>query len=131
MTTAADFEGANNRNGRSAVAPQRVRRFLERLGPIFVKFGQHLALCPDLLPRQYCDELLRLEDRVDPLAFDEVRQIITGDLGAPAEERYSWINPRPLTSGYLTQAHTARTKDGKEADIKIQRPGMSDVVSHE
>ena len=45
---------------------QRLREALERLGPIFVKFGQVLSTRRDLRPVDIADELARLQDRVPP-----------------------------------------------------------------
>ena len=67
------------------VTPEGVRRRLERLGPIFVKAGQYLALRPDLIDAEYCAEFLRLADRVRPFPFAQVREIIAEDLGGAPE----------------------------------------------
>jgi len=128
MSTEPELAGSSGGKRRPPVAPERARRLLERLGPIFVKFGRHLALCPDLLPRQYCEEFLTLTDRVAPFSFEEARQVIAGDLGSPVEELFAWVNPRPVVAGLLTQVHAARTKRGREVIIKIQRPGIRDGV---
>ena len=44
--------------------PDLVRNAFERLGGSYIKFGQILTLQIDTLPREYCDALLALLDRV-------------------------------------------------------------------
>ena len=56
--------------GRNLRAPrgERLREALERLGPIFVKFGQVLSTRRDLLPPDIAEELAKLQDRVPPFS---------------------------------------------------------------
>src|SRR4029077_9541792 len=111
--------------------PGRARRLLERLGPNFVKLGQHMALCPDLVGPEFCDEFLKLTDRAPALPFEEVRRIISEDLRGEPEEFYSWINPCPLASRSLAQTHEARTLEGEPVVIKIQRPDARQVIARD
>ena len=54
--------------GRNLNAPRgvRLRTALEKLGPLFVKFGQVLSTRRDLLPPDVAAELTKLQDRVPP-----------------------------------------------------------------
>jgi ubiquinone biosynthesis protein len=116
---------------KGVITPERARRRLERLGPTFVKVGQYLALRPDLIGEEYCEEFLKLTDRVPPFPFEDVRRILTEDLGGPPEEFFSWISPRPIAAGSLAQAHSARTRQGDEVAIKVQRPGVREIVERD
>src|SRR3569833_2391617 len=60
----------------------RLRRALEDLGPIFIKFGQMLSTRRDLLPPDIADELALLQDRVPPFASELVVAQVTRSLGA-------------------------------------------------
>ena len=56
--------------GRDLRSPRavRLREALERLGPIFVKFGQVLSTRRDLLAPDIAEELAKLQDRVPPFS---------------------------------------------------------------
>jgi len=53
---------------------------LERLGPTFIKLGQLLSTRADLLPTPYLESLSRLQDRIEPFSYEEVDQIVSGEL---------------------------------------------------
>lgn len=104
--------------------PVGFRRRLERLGPTFIKIGQFLALRPDLIPQEYCDELMHLMDRVPPFPWPEASAILQEELGGRPNEIFAYINPRPVAAGSLAQTHAARLADGTEVAVKIQRPDI-------
>lgn len=104
------------------------RELLERLGPTYVKIGQFLALRPDLLPRDYSEELIGLLDRVPAFPWSAAREVITEDLGASPEELFEYINPRPVAAASMAQTHVARLRDGTEVAVKVQRPGLREQV---
>jgi ubiquinone biosynthesis protein len=104
--------------------PVGFRRRLERLGPTFVKIGQFLALRPDLIPREYCDELMLLMDRVPPFPWEQARAVLKEELGGEPNEVFAYINPRPVAAGSLAQTHVARLKEGVEVAVKIRRPDI-------
>lgn len=104
--------------------PVGFRQRLERLGPTFIKIGQFLALRPDLIPQEYCDELMLLMDRVQPFPWEQARAILREELGGEPNEVFAYINPRPVAAGSLAQTHIARLKEGTEVAVKIQRPDV-------
>ncbi len=104
--------------------PSGFRTLLQRLGPTFIKIGQFLALRPDIVPQEYCNELMRLLDRVDPFSWQEAKAILSKELGRDPADIFNYVNPRPIGAGSLAQSHQARLKDGKEVIIKIQRPDI-------
>jgi ubiquinone biosynthesis protein len=114
-----------------AAGPVRLRQFLVRQGPIFVKIGQFLALRPDLLPAEYCDELLKLTDQVDGFASDVAGAIITADLGKSPEQLFAWFNPRPFAAASLAQVHVATLANGRRVAVKVQRPGVREAVDRD
>ena len=71
--------------------PQQLRAMLVRLGPIFVKIGQFLALRPDILPQEYCDELMQLVDQSPPEPWEKIYAILEGELGEKPERRFRMI----------------------------------------
>ena len=120
--------------GRNLAAPrgQRLREALERLGPIFVKFGQVLSTRRDLMPVDIADELARLQDRVPPFASDVAVAIIERAFGKPVGRVFSSFEREPIASASIAQVHFARLVDreGKERDVavKVLRPGMLGAI---
>ncbi len=120
--------------GRNLKAPrgQRLREALERLGPIFVKFGQVLSTRRDLLPTDIADELARLQDNVPP--FDSAIAVATIEraFGRKVDDIFTQFEREPVASASIAQVHFARLKnrDGQERDvaIKVLRPGMLPVI---
>jgi ubiquinone biosynthesis protein len=104
--------------------PEDFRLFLERMGPTFIKIGQFLALRPDLLPQEYCDELMLLLDRVPPFPWAEARAVLETELGPDRLDAYSFIDPEPVAAGSLAQTHFARLRDATEVAVKVQRPNI-------
>ncbi len=104
------------------LTPADLRQRLQRLGPAFVKIGQFLALRPDLLPQEYCDELLQLTDSADPFPWTAARLMIEEDLGAAIEDRFAWLDQSPLAAASLAQVHVGRLLSGEEVVVKVQRP---------
>lgn len=109
-------------------APQRVRMAFEELGPTFVKLGQVLATRPDLVPDDYVEEFSHLHDRVQPLPFETVKEILKAEYGQRRDEIFESIDPSPLGSASIAQVHKARLKNGADVVIKIQRPGLLKTI---
>ncbi len=110
----------------------RLRRALEDLGPIFVKFGQVLSTRRDLLPVDIADELARLQDKVPPFDSDlAVREIERG-LGRKLDDLFSQFDRAPVASASIAQVHFARLKggahDGRPVAVKVLRPGMRTAI---
>ena len=112
--------------GRSLDAPrgERLRLGLERLGPIFVKFGQVLSTRRDLLPEDLADELAKLQDRVPPFPAAQARALIEKALGRPIEAVFEQFDAEPVASASIAQVHFAVLKGGREVAVKVLRPGM-------
>jgi ubiquinone biosynthesis protein len=107
---------------------ERLRRVLEDLGPIFVKFGQILSTRRDLLPEEIADEFARLQDRVPPFPGAQARAIIEAALGRPIAELFLEFDEAPLASASVAQVHSARLHDGREMIVKVIRPGIDRLI---
>ncbi len=112
--------------GRRLDAPrgERLRLALERLGPIFVKFGQVLSTRRDLLPADIADELARLQDRVPPFPAVVARGLVERAFGRPIDAVFSSFEAEPVASASIAQVHFAVLRDGREVAVKVLRPGM-------
>ena len=107
--------------------PERLRLLLEELGGSFLKFGQILSLQVDSLPREYCDALLNLLDRVPPFSRQEVRQIFMEEFDKPPEELYREFEYEVLASASIGQVHRAVLHDSTKVAVKVQRPGVQEL----
>lgn len=113
------------------VTPEKLRLILEDLGPTFIKLGQIMSMHSDILPKRYCDELMRLRSEVTPMSFEEVERVLEDSYGCPWTEMFQEIEPSPLGSASIAQVHRAVLKDGSKVVIKVQRKGIYDIMSRD
>ena len=107
---------------------QRLRRTMERLGPTFAKMGQLLSVRPDLIPPSYADELARLQDEMEPFPFAQVKAEIEAQFGEPLGDLYAEFDEKPAAAASIGQVHMAVLLDGTPVAVKIQRPGIHEVI---
>jgi ubiquinone biosynthesis protein len=119
--------------GRRLDAPRgvRLRLGLERLGPIFVKFGQVLSTRRDLIPIDVADELARLQDRVPPFPAAQARALVEKAFRRPIEQVFASFETEPVASASIAQVHFAVLLDGREVAVKVLRPGMLEVIDQD
>jgi ubiquinone biosynthesis protein len=108
--------------------PEQLARDLEALGPTFIKLGQLLSTRPDLLPQPYLDALARLQDTIEPFPYDMVEEIVSQELGVRLSKAFQDFATEPLAAASLGQVHQARLRDGRAVAVKIQRPGIRQVI---
>ena len=108
--------------------PVRIRRALEDLGPIFIKFGQILSTRRDLLPDDLATELAKLQDRVPPFPGAQARAIIEKAYVEPLDGLLDAFDQQPLASASVAQVHTARLKNGRQVVVKVLRPGIEKII---
>ncbi|MGM0593575.1 MAG: AarF/UbiB family protein, partial [Pseudomonadota bacterium] len=107
---------------------ERLRRALEDLGPIFVKFGQILSTRRDLLPDDISQELASLQDRVPPFPGDTAVAILERDYGKPLNEVFAEFDRTPLASASIAQVHVAKLLNGTDVVVKVLRPDIEPVI---
>ncbi|QRN40820.1 MAG: ubiquinone biosynthesis regulatory protein kinase UbiB [Neisseriaceae bacterium] len=113
--------------------PQRLRMSLEELGPIFVKFGQLLSTRPDIFPKEYINELSRLQDKVPPFDSEIAKQQIEKDFKRSLDEVYYEFNMTPVASASIAQVHQAYLRDingnkGQKVAVKVIRPNIESLI---
>lgn len=108
--------------------PARLRRTCESLGATYIKLGQFIASSPSLFPEEYVSEFQKCLDRTPPLPFRYIRETVEAELGEPLETLFQWVDPNPLASASIAQVHAARLNNGAEVVIKVQRPGVRQVL---
>lgn len=101
----------------------------EELGPTFVKLGQLLATRPDLVPEEYVNEFEKLHDRVQPLSFDVVQEVLNEEFGSSLSKTFSNIESEPLGSASIAQVHKATLVSGEQVVLKVQRPGIIHTIN--
>lgn len=110
---------------------QAFAKALKDLGPTYVKFGQLLSTRPDIVPREYIDELEKLQDSVEPFSFAEVEKTVEEELGVRISKAFASFDSTPLAAASLGQVHNAVLRDGREVVVKVQRPNVREQVKHD
>ena len=114
--------------GRRAPREVRLRRAIERLGPTFVKMGQLVATRRDLVSPALATQLGKLKDDVPALPFEQMRAVVTAELGAEVEDLYAEFDTEPLAAASIGQVYRARLHDGRDVAVKVQRPGAAEAM---
>lgn len=108
-----------------------LRRSLEALGPIFVKFGQALSTRPDILPIDIADELSKLQDKVRPFPSEKAQKIIEEAFKKSIPEIFASFETEPLASASMAQVHAAELPNGREVVVKVLRPGIEKIIKQD
>lgn len=108
--------------------PALLRQTFEELGTTYIKLGQFIASSPSIFPEAYVEEFQKCLDRTPALPFNFIRKTVEEELGRPLEDVYSWVDPQPLASASIAQVHAARLHSGEDVVIKVQKPGVRNVL---
>jgi ubiquinone biosynthesis protein len=108
--------------GEGSARGQRLREMLDELGPTFVKFGQLLSTRPDVVPPDIVFELRALQDNVRAFPFEQVEQVVAGELGLTTEQAFLSFEPEPVAAASIGQVHRAVLPNGEPVAVKVQRP---------
>jgi ubiquinone biosynthesis protein len=106
----------------------KVRLLLEDLGPTYVKLGQIVSSQGRALPSAWEAELEKLQSGVRPFRYEDVRTILSDELGGPPEALYASFDPTPLAAASLAQVHEATADDGRRLAVKVQRPNIHEQL---
>lgn len=126
---------ARGRIGRWRSTARRFRTLAVELGGLMIKVGQFLSSRMDVLPPEITKELEGLQDEVSPVPFEQIRTLAEAQLGSDLTDAFVSFDPRPLAAASLGQAHAATLAPEMAAGlgfaevvVKVQRPGIADVV---
>ena len=112
---------------------ENFRLTLEELGTTYIKLGQLLSTRPDLLPPVFVEELIRLQDRVEPVPFDGVRAVLEQELSRPLDDVFARFDTEPVAAASIAQVYRARLQPGVsdldgEVAVKVVKPGVPELV---
>ncbi|MBK2268223.1 ubiquinone biosynthesis regulatory protein kinase UbiB [Francisella philomiragia] len=106
----------------------RIREALEKLGPIFIKFGQALSVRADLLPPEVIKEVSKLQDNVPPFDNDIAAQQIEKAAKKPINKIFKSFESTPLASASVAQVHGAVLQNDEKVVVKVLRPGIEKIL---
>jgi predicted unusual protein kinase regulating ubiquinone biosynthesis (AarF/ABC1/UbiB family) len=107
---------------------RRILTTLSDLGPCFIKVGQALSTRPDLVRRDWLDELTRLQDDLPAFPHAIALRLIESELGAPADRLFAEFPDYPVAAASLGQVYRARLADGHWVAVKVQRPDLPFIL---
>lgn len=106
-----------------------VRQTFEELGATYIKLGQFIASSPTFFPKEYIDEFQLCLDKTKPIPFEEIKRILVEELGPDFDRKiFSHIEESPLASASIAQVHAAKLVSGEDVVIKVQKPGVRNVL---
>ncbi len=107
----------------------QLRQLLTRLGPSFIKVGQALSTRPDLIRKDFLEELVKLQDQLPPFDNAIARRIIEMELDRSVEEIFSELSPQPVAAASLGQVYRGKLHSGEEVAVKVQRPNLRPILT--
>ncbi|WHX38836.1 AarF/ABC1/UbiB kinase family protein [Mesobacillus sp. AQ2] len=119
---------AEVKDGNTQEMGYRIRCMLEELGPAFIKLGQLLSIRSDLLPDEIVKELELLQDQVPPVQVEEIKKKIKHEFGRPVTEIFHFFNEDYVAAASIGQVHEAVLHSGESVMVKVQRPGIKNIV---
>jgi len=116
---------------KTEIRGQYCREALEKMGPIFVKFGQLLSTRPDIFPPDVLKELKKLQDNVPPFSGAIAKRMVEVSFKQPVTELFQDFDLTPLAAASIAQVHPAILNNGDKVVVKILRPHIHQQVKQD
>lgn len=108
---------------------RELRELLTKLGPTYIKVGQALSTRPDLVRKDFLEELTKLQDQLPPFDSAIAFNMIEQELERPVKDIYREISPEPVAAASLGQVYRAVLHTGEEVAVKVQRPNLEPILT--
>lgn len=115
--------------GRHRKRAIKLRETAIELGGVLIKLGQFLGARVDVMPEPYIQELKKLHDEVPPAPLNQVKALIENEFDCPLEKIFKTFDPTPEAAASLAQVHSAFLPTGEKVAVKVQRPGLEDLIN--
>jgi len=106
----------------------QLREKLTHLGPTFIKVGQALSTRPDLIRKDFLEELVKLQDQLPPFESKLAREIIETELNQPIGRLFRDLSAEPVAAASLGQVYYGHLISGEEVAVKVQRPNLRPIL---
>src|SRR3989454_2423985 len=106
----------------------RIYNAVLHLRGLMIKVGQTIGSRPDLFPEEYFRVLSRLQDRVPPRPFSEMKPYIESEIGGRIDDVFLEFDPEPIAAASLAQVYRCRLNDGRRVALKVLYPNIERLV---
>jgi predicted unusual protein kinase regulating ubiquinone biosynthesis (AarF/ABC1/UbiB family) len=107
----------------------QLRQILTKLGPSYIKVGQALSTRPDLIRKDFLEELVKLQDQLPPFDNAIAYRIIEQELKRAPDEIFKELSTDPIAAASLGQVYRARLYSGEDVAVKVQRPNLRPTLT--
>ena len=108
---------------------REIRKIITALGPAYIKVGQALSTRPDLIRKDFLDELTKLQDQLPAFPNHIAFNLIESCLGRSIDDVYREFSPQPVAAASLGQVYKAVLYSGETVAVKVQRPNLRPKLS--
>ena len=114
-------------NSKASIS-RRIRIAAEKLGPTYIKLAQIISAGEGVFPTELVDECKKCRDQVPAVSYRAVVDVVENDFGKPMHKVFKTFEATALAAASIAQVHRAVLLDGTPVVVKVQRPGIDELV---